>query len=78
MSGVIIASLLHGMMPHSLSGSPEITLGMLWFIMCIPNGLGDIAGKPSVVFLIPAAEAAVLIMVDGVDRLTGNAAEGRG
>ena len=65
-------------MPHSLSGSPEITLGMLWFIMCILNGLGDIAGKPSAVFLMPATDAAVLIMVDGVDRLTGNAVGGRG
>ena len=58
-------------MPHSLSGSPEITLGMLWFIMCILNGLGDIAGKPSAVFLMPAIDAAVLIMVVGVDRLSG-------
>ena len=65
-------------MPHSLSGSPEITLGILWFIMCILNGLGDIAGNPSAVFLIPAGDAAVVIIVDGVDRLTGKAADGRG
>ncbi len=60
------ASLLQGMIPHSLSGSPEMTRGMLWFIMCMLNGFGEMAGRPSGVLRTPPEGGGLLMMADVV------------
>ena len=56
---------------NTLQVSGIITASLLqWY--------SDTASKPSVIFLMPATDAAMFIIVHDMDRLTGNAVGGQG